>query len=282
MFEDYTEKARRVIFFSRYEASLFGSSYIETEHLLLGLLREDKGLARRFGVGSFSADPIREEIRKRVPAGKKSPTSVDIPFSVESKRVLTYAQEEAERVSHKHVGTEHLLAALMREEGFLAAQILHERGLSLEKVREELARAQHEPEVIRRLKPAPLAQEFTRDLTQEAVEGRYDPVVGRENEMERLIETLCRRSKNNPVLVGEAGVGKAALVKGLAQRIVEASVPPELADKRIITLFLSSLISSARRSEERAAEVISEVTESKNVIVFIEELFLPAGREGAA
>jgi ATP-dependent Clp protease ATP-binding subunit ClpC len=279
MFERYTEKARRAIFFARYEASQFGSSYIETEHLLLGLLRENKALAR-FGGASLLVDPIREEIQKRVPAGKKLPTSVDMPLSVESKRVLTYAQEEAERLSQKHIGTEHLLAALLREEGFLAAEILHERGLTLEKVRGELARVQQEPGVVRGLKPAPLAQEFTRDLTQEAIEGRNDPVVGRENEMERLIETLCRRSKNNPVLVGEAGVGKAAMVKGLAQRIVESTVPPELAGKRIISLFLSSLMSSTRRSEERAAEAIRELVESHDVIVFIEELFVPAGREG--
>jgi ATP-dependent Clp protease ATP-binding subunit ClpC len=247
---------------------------------LLGLLREDKSLANRFLGAGTSIETIRKQVEGRVTVGEKLPTSVDMPLSAESERVLTIAQEEADRLSHKHIGTEHLLAALLCEEGSMAAQILRERGVSLEKVRDELARMSHEAGVSRGPKQAPVALEFSHDLTQESADGRSDPVVGRDDEMARLVETLCRRSKNNPVLVGEAGVGKAAMVKGLAGRIVENKVPPELAGKRIVHLYLSSLMAASRHSEEHAAEVISELVESRDVIIFLEELFVPAGREG--
>ena len=166
MFERYTEKARRVIFFARYEASQFGSPYIETEHLLLGLLREDKALTNRFLRSHGSVESIRKQIEGRTAIREKGSTSVDLPLSQESKRVLAYPAEEAERLAHKHIGTEHLLLGLLREDKCFAAEILHERGLRLSTLREELSRSQGEKVASGRSKETSLLAEFSRDLTQ--------------------------------------------------------------------------------------------------------------------
>ena len=221
MFERYTEKARRVIFFARYEASQFGSPYIETEHLLLGLLREDKALTNRFLRQHSSVDSIRKQIEGHTTIREKVSTSVDLPLSNECKRVLAYAAEEAERLSHKHIGTEHLLLGLLREEKCFAAEMLHERGLKLQIIREEMQRTTQEKVQAQpqRNRESSLLAEFSRDLTQSAMENQLDPLVGRDQEVERTIQILCRRTKNNPVLIGEPGVGKTAIVEGLAQRI---------------------------------------------------------------
>ncbi len=232
MFERYTEKARRVIFFARYEASQFGSPNIETEHLLLGLLREDKALTNRFLRSHASIESIRKQVEGRTTIREKGSTSVDLPLSLECKRVLAYAAEEAERLSHKHIGTEHLLLGLLREDKSSAAEILHERGLRLSTLREELSRAQSEKPSANRPKETSLLAEFSRDLTQAALENQLDPLIGREGELERVVQILCRRTKNNPVLIGDPGVGKTAIVEGLAQRIADGDVPSFLADKR--------------------------------------------------
>ena len=208
MFERYTEKARRVIFFARYEASQFGSPFIETEHLLLGLLREDKALTNRFLRSHASIESIRKQIEGRTPIREKVSTSVDLPLSQECKRVLAYAAEEAERLAHKHIGTEHLLLGLLREDKSFAAEILHERGLRLSTLREELSRVQNDKAATARPKETSLLGEFSRDLTQAAMENQLDPLVGREAELERVVQILCRRTKNNPVLIGEPGRGK--------------------------------------------------------------------------
>ena len=208
MFERYTEKARRVIFFARYEASQFGSPYIETEHLLLGLLREDKQLANRFLRSHAAVDSIRKQIEGHTTVREKVSTSVDLPLSHECKRVLAYGAEEAERLNHKHIGTEHLLLGLLREEKCFAAEILHERGLRLSTIREELQRSQSEKVATNRPKESSLLAEFSRDLTQAAMDNSLDPLIGRDYELERVIQILCRRTKNNPVLIGEPGRGQ--------------------------------------------------------------------------
>src|SRR5207245_473850 len=211
MFERYTEKARRVIFFARYEASQFGSPYIETEHLLLGLLREDKALTNRFLRSHASIESIRKQIEGRTTIREKVSTSVDIPLSQECKRVLAYAAEEAERLSHKHIGTEHLLLGLLREDKSSAAEILHERGLRLPVLREELSRAPSEKTAS---KEGSFLSEFGRDLTQAATDNQLGPLIGRQSEVERLVQILCRLNKNNPLLVGEPGIGKTAIAEG--------------------------------------------------------------------
>src|SRR2546426_4810889 len=248
MFERYTEKAQRVIFFARYEASQFGSPYIETEHLLLGLLREDKALTFRFLRSHASVESIRKQIEGHITIREKLSTSVDLPLSNECKRVLAYAAEEAGGLAPKHVGTEHLLLGLMREEKCFAAEILHERGLHLSTMREELARTSQEKAQPQRQRESSLLSEFSRDLTQAATDTQLDPLVGRESELERVIHILCRRTKNNPVLIGEAGVGKTAIVEGLAQRIADGEVPSFLADKRILALDLSLIVAGTQKS----------------------------------
>ena len=284
MFERYTEKARRVIFFARYEASQFGSPYIETEHLLLGLLREDKALTNRFPRSHGSIESIRKQIEGRTAIREKVSTSVDLPLSQESKRVLAYAAEEAERLAHKHIGTEHLLLGLLREEKCFAAEILHERGLRLSTLRKELSRSQSEKVASGRSKETSLLAEFSRDLTQSALDTQLDPLIGRESELERVIQILCRRTKNNPVLIGEPGVGKTAIVEGLAQRISDGNVPSFLAEKRILALDLSLIVAGTKyrgQFEERLKNIMKELMEAQNALIFIDELHTLVGAGSA-
>src|SRR5471032_2117226 len=284
MFERYTEKARRVIFFARYEASQFGSPYIETEHLLLGLLREDKALANRFLRSHAAVESIRKQIEGHTTIREKVSTSVDLPLSHECKRVLAYGAEEAEWLNHKHIGTEHLLLGLLREEKCFAAEILHERGLRLSTIREELARSQSEKVASARPKESSLLAEFSRDLTQAAMDNTLDPLIGRDYELERVVQILCRRTKNNPVLIGEPGVGKTAIVEGLAQRIAEGDVPSFLADKRVLSLDLSLIVAGTKyrgQFEERLKTIMKELMENQNSIVFIDELHTLVGAGSA-
>src|SRR5947209_5070469 len=284
MFERYTEKARRVIFFARYEASQFGSPYIETEHLLLGLLREDKTLTNRFLRSHASIESIRKQVEGRTPSREKVSTSVDLPLSQECKRVLAYAAEEAERLANKHIGTEHLLLGLLREDKSFAAEILHERGLRLSTIRDELGRVQSEKMSSSRPKETSLLAELSRDLTQAAMDNQLDPLVGRDYELERVVQILCRRTKNNPVLIGEPGVGKTAIVEGLAQRIAEGDVPSFLAEKRILALDLSLIVAGTKyrgQFEERLKTIMKELMESQNCIIFIDELHTLVGAGSA-
>src|ERR1700719_3510082 len=285
MFERYTEKARRVIFFARYEASQYGSPYIETEHLLLGLLREDKALANRFLRSHGSIESIRKEIEARITVRERISTSVEVPLSQECKRILNFAAEEAERLGHKHVGTEHLLLGVLREEKSFGAEIWIERALRLSTVREELARAAGEKVPVNRPKEASLLAEFSRDLTQAAIEGQLDPLVGRDRELERAIQILCRRTKNNPVLIGEPGVGNTAIVEGLARRIVSGDVPESLKNKRIIAMDIGAMVAGAKfrgEFEDRLKAFLKEVTDSQGeIVLFIDELHTIVGA-GAA
>jgi ATP-dependent Clp protease ATP-binding subunit ClpC len=284
MFERYTERARRVIFFARYEASQFGSTTIETEHLLLGLIREDKNLTNRFLRNQSSIESIRKEIEGRTTIREKVSTSIDLPLSNECKRILAYAAEEAERLNHRHIGTEHLLLGILREEKCVAGEILHERGLRLNAIREELSRSVMDRQTLVKPKETPLLSEFSRDLTQAAMDGVLDPLVGRMNEIDRVIQILCRRTKNNPVLIGDPGVGKTAIVEGLAQKIVEGEVPTFLSDKRILVLDLSLIVAGTKyrgQFEERLKTIMKELVDNPNTIVFIDELHTLVGAGSA-
>lgn len=285
MFERYTEKARRVIFFARYESSQFGAPAIQPEHLLLGLLREDKLMASRyFSRTHVSMDSIRHDIESRSVMREKISTSVEVPLSLETKLVMAYAAEESDRLQHRHIGTEHLLLGILREERSLAAEILYERGLRLNAVRDEVARQNgHDARALQR-KDTPHLIEFSRDLTDDAANEKLDPLIGREVELERVIQILCRRTKNNPVLIGEPGVGKTAIVEGLAQRIVSGDVPSFLEDKRILSLDLSLIVAGTKyrgQFEERLKQIMRELIDNPQCIVFIDELHTLVGAGSA-
>jgi ATP-dependent Clp protease ATP-binding subunit ClpC len=259
MFERYTEKARRVIFFARYEASQFGSPYIETEHLLLGILREDKALTSRYFRSHARVEETRKEIEKHTVVREKVSTSVDLPLSNESKRVLAYAAEEAERLGHKHIGTEHLLLGLMREEKCFAAGLLERRGLKLETLRVELAQISEEEKPMSSEAVASAAEGF-QDLTAAAGAGVLGPIVGREVEIDAAIEVLSSRGRRNVLLVGPHGAGKSAVVEGLALRINEGRVPRDLASKRVLTAeprFVADLAATDPRFGEVARRLSS-------------------------
>jgi len=285
MFERYTERARRVLFFARYEASQLGSVSIETEHLLLGLIREGKGLTSRiFARSHLSLENIRKEIEGRTVFREKVSTSVEIPFSAETKRVLSCAAEEADRLLHNYIGTEHLLLGILREERSVAASILMEKGMRLHTVREDIVQLLNEKTTLTRVKETPLLAEFSRDLTEAAMKNQLDPLVGRDYELERVQQVLCRRTKNNAVLIGEPGVGKTAIVEGLAQKVVYGDVPHFLADKRILALDISLIVAGTKyrgQFEERLKAIMKELTENPNIIVFIDELHTLVGAGSA-
>ena len=285
MFERYTERARRVLFFARYEASQLGSISIETEHLMLGLIREGKGLTSRiFARSHLSLESIRKEIEGRTVSREKVSTSVEIPFSTETKRVLQHAAEEADRLLHNYIGTEHLLLGILREERSAAASLLSEKGMRLNTAREDIVQLLNEKTTLTRVKETPLLAEFSRDLTDRAIKNQLDPLVGRSLELERVQQVLCRRTKNNAVLIGEPGVGKTAIVEGLAQRISSGDVPHFLADKRILALDISLVVAGTKyrgQFEERLKAIMKELSEDPNIIVFIDELHTLVGAGSA-
>lgn len=287
MFEKYTEKARRVIFFARYEASQFGSPRIETEHMLLGLLREDKALTHRLLRGPGAVENIRKQIEANTVVREKVSTSVDMPLSDEGRRVLGYAAEEAERLSHRHIGTEHLLLGLLREEKCFAAQILNERGVRLSALREELASTlQPAPEIAP--KAFVLLSEFSGYMTRMAKEGRFRPLVGREKEFEQMLHILGRSNKNNVVLVGEPGVGKKTMVEELVQRVAENAATAFLQGKLFVSIDLGMVVTAAqhgRRPTEFLNAIAAEMVKAEKDTVFVcDELhaLLAAGPEGGA
>ena len=285
MFERYTERARRVLFFARYEASQLGSISIETEHLLLGLIREGKGLTSRiFARSHLALENIRKDIEGRTVFREKVSTSVEIPFSTETKRVLQFAAEEADRLLHNYIGTEHLLLGILREERAVASTILSEKGMRLNTVREDIVQLLNEKTTLTRVKETPLLAEFSRDLSDSAMKNGLDPLVGRTIEVERIQQVLCRRTKNNAVLIGEPGVGKTAIVEGLAQKIVCGDVPHFLADKRLLALDISLIVAGTKyrgQFEERLKAIMKELTENPNIIIFIDELHTLVGAGSA-
>ncbi|HUP22288.1 MAG TPA: ATP-dependent Clp protease ATP-binding subunit [Thermoanaerobaculia bacterium] len=276
MFEKYNEKARRALFFARYEASKLGSRVIESEHILLGILREGEDtiteLLRRFRI---KPEDIRREIEGERVFVERISSTAELPLSEESKKILAYASHEAESMLHQSVGSEHLLIGILRVEGSLAMRILGQYGLDTYAVREEVLSIVKEREASRQKKELPFLSEFGRDLTTLAEEAHFDPLIGRDDEVERIVQILSRRSKNNPILLGEPGVGKTAIVEGLAQRIVQGQVPVFLAQKRIVALDLTLVVAGTKyrgQFEERLKGILKELTESPDIIVFIDEI----------
>ncbi len=289
MFERYTERSRRVIFFARYEALQYGSTVIAPEHILLGLMREDKTLAPRYFPGrrGVTVDSIRKEVESRIVLRDRIPQSAELHLAPETKRILFYASEESRQLKSRNIGPEHLLLGMAREERSVAAEILFQLGFRIHEVRDELGRQhglalpQQAPAEASR---TPNLIEFTRDLTDDAAAGKLDPLIGRAAEIERLIEILCRRTKNNPVLIGESGVGKTAIIEGLAQKIVDRSVPSFLENKRILSLDLSLIVAGTKyrgQFEERLKKIMVELRENEEFIVFIDELHTLVGAGSA-
>ena len=276
MFEKYNEKARRALFFARYEASKLGSRVIESEHILLGVLREGEEIIKEIFT-RFNVKP--EQIRREVEGDRlfvdRISSSAELPLSEESKKILAYAAHEAESMLHQYVGTEHLLIGILRVESSTAARILTAKGLNVYGVREETISILKEKEADKQKKELPFLAEYARDLTAMAHSQQFDPLIGREKEVERIIQILSRRTKNNPILLGEPGVGKTAIVEGLAQRIVDGNVPLFIANKRILSLDLSLIVAGTKyrgQFEERLKGIIKELKENQDIIIFIDEI----------
>jgi ATP-dependent Clp protease ATP-binding subunit ClpC len=298
MFERFTDRARKVMALANQEAQRFNHEYIGTEHILLGLVKEGSGVGATV-LKNLDIDlrKVRLEVEKLVKSGPDMVTMGKLPQTPRAKKVIEYAIEEARNLGHNYVGTEHLLLGLLREKDGVAAQVLMNLGLKLEEVREEVLNllgagvesegggGQGEAKGEGKAKSkTPALDSFGRDLTELAREGTLDPVIGRANEIERVVQILCRRTKNNPVLLGEAGVGKTAIVEGLAQKIVTNDVPEILAERRIVVLDLAMMVAGTKyrgQFEERIKAVMNEVRRAKNVILFIDELHTLVGAGGA-
>ena len=286
MFEHFTERAKEVVKLAREEAGRLGHAYIGTEHLLLGLVREGEGVAaivlQNLGL---ELDSLRLEIEKMAQSGSATLTLGEIPLTPRAKKVMELAIENAQAMSHTYIGTEHILLGLIREGEGIAARVLEKMGLSFEKIRTEISNllggAVGPPggldmgEKTGKKSKSPALDAFSRDLTELARQGKLDPVIGRKDEIERIIQVLSRRTKNNPVLIGEAGVGKTAIVEGLAQKIVANEVPYLLKNQRVVTLDLALMVAGTKyrgQFEERIKAVMDEIRRSKDIIVFIDEM----------
>jgi ATP-dependent Clp protease ATP-binding subunit ClpC len=299
MYERFTDRARRVMQLANSEAQRFNHDYVGTEHLLLGLVKEGSGVAANV-LKNLDVDlrKIRVEVEKVVQSGPDMVSMGKLPQTPRAKKVLEYAFEEARNLNHNYVGTEHLLLGLLREQEGAAAQVLMNLNLKLEDVREEVlnllghgmesgsgSEGGGERAAAKSTKSkTPALDSFGRDLTELARQVKLDPVIGRANEIERVIQILSRRTKNNPVLLGEAGVGKTAIVEGMAQLIVDGNVPETLRDKRIVVLDLAMMVAGTKyrgQFEERIKAVMNEVRRAKNTILFIDELHTLVGAGGA-
>jgi ATP-dependent Clp protease ATP-binding subunit ClpC len=287
MFEKFTERGRKVIVYAREEAERLQNDYLGTEHILLGTLREEDGIPvavlRKMGI---DVDQIRMEVERNLPSSGNTLTFGDIPFTPRAKKVLEYAIEEARLLGHNYIGSEHLLLGLIREEEGIGGKILRSFGVNLlgsrQLVINYLRRAA--TQVSAKKSPTPALDEFSRDLTQLAKLGKLDPVIGRDHEIDRVLQILSRRTKNNPVIIGEPGIGKTAIVEGLAQRIVNADVPENISNRRVVSLDLGALIAGTKyrgQFEERLKIVMKEIIQADNIILFIDELHTLVGA-GAA
>src|SRR5438105_500494 len=297
MYERFTDRARKVMQLANQEAQRFNHEYIGTEHILLGLVKEGSGVAANV-LKNLDIDlrKIRLEVEKIVQSGPDMVTMGKLPQTPRAKKVIEYSIEEARNLNHNYVGTEHLLLGLLREQEGVAAQVLMNLGLKLEDVREEVlnllghnmdsgeSNTGSERPASKGKSKTPALDSFGRDLTELARQGKLDPVIGRQNEIERVIQVLSRRTKNNPVLLGEAGVGKTAIVEGLAQMIVDSNIPELLRDRRIVVLDLAMMVAGTKyrgQFEERIKAVMNEVRRAKNTILFIDELHTLVGAGGA-
>jgi ATP-dependent Clp protease ATP-binding subunit ClpC len=311
MYERFTDRARKVMQLANQEAQRFNHEYIGTEHILLGLVKERSGVAANV-LKNLDIDlrKIRLEVEKLVQSGPEMVTMGRLPHTPRAKKVTEYAMEEARNLNHNYVGTEHVLLGLLREQEGFAAQVLMNLGLKLEEVREEVLNllghgiegGESSERGGRETAPSesgastgsskgssnrsrtPALDSFGRDLTELARQSKLDPVIGREREIERAIQVLSRRTKNNPVLLGEAGVGKTAIVEGFAQRVISGNVPENLVDKRIVVLDLAMMVAGTKyrgQFEERIKAVMNEVRRAKNTILFIDELHTLVGAGGA-
>ncbi len=317
MFDRFTDRAKKVMSFARQEAMKFNHEYIGTEHILLGLVQEGSGVAANVLKNmTIDLEKIRHEVEKIVKTGPSMVTMGQLPFTPRAKKVLELSLEEASQLSHNYIGTEHLLLGLIRENEGIAAQVLMNIGIKLDEVREEvlefLGASENNNEEESESSESqggsggssptnqpsagsgsttgnsksktPALDSFGRDLTDLAREGKLDPVIGRDNEIERVVQILSRRTKNNPVLLGEAGVGKTAIVEGLAQRIVKGTVPEILRRKRLVVLDLAMMVAGTKyrgQFEERIKAVMTEVRRAKDVMLFIDELHTLVGAGGA-
>jgi len=309
---NFTPRAQQVLALSRKEADRFNHNYVGTEHLLLGLIKLGQGVAvnvlQKMGL---DLETVRQEVEKQVGSGQENKMSGNIPYTPRVKKVLALAGKEAKALQHSYVGTEHILLGLLREGEGVAAQVLKNLEVDLDRTRNEVLReldpnftpSEEDEEGVEGLESGegeeatagsggpsrkeaktPALKAFGRDLTESARKGELDPVIGRAEEIERVIQILCRRSKNNPVLIGEAGVGKTAIAEGLAQEIVAGSVPEILADKRVITLDLALMVAGTKyrgQFEERIKAVMDEIRKNKNIILFIDELHTIVGAGSA-
>ncbi|HEY6563316.1 MAG TPA: Clp protease N-terminal domain-containing protein, partial [Pirellulaceae bacterium] len=304
MYERFTDRARKVMQLANQEAQRFNHEYIGTEHILLGLVKEGSGVAANV-LKNLDVDlrKIRLEVEKLVQSGPEMVTMGKLPQTPRAKKVIEYSMEEARNLNHNYVGTEHILLGLLREQEGVAAQVLMNLGLKLEEVRDEVlnllghgiegnegerggreASGQEAGSQRGSRSKTPALDSFGRDLTELARQGKLDPVIGRQREIERATQVLCRRTKNNPVLLGEAGVGKTAIVEGFAQRVVAGDVPEILADKRIVVLDLAMMVAGTKyrgQFEERIKAVMNEVRRARNTILFIDELHTLVGAGGA-
>src|SRR5258706_509065 len=302
MFDRFPDRAKKVMNLARQEAQRFNHEYLGTEHILLGLVQEGSGVAANVLKNmSIDLNKIRAEVEKIVKTGPSMVTMGQLPFTPRAKKVLELSMEEASNLGHNYIGTEHLLLGLIKENEGIAAQVLMNLGVKLEDVREEVLdflgadrEEEEEEEGQPSSEPAqaqsnaksktPALDSFGRDLTELAREGKLDAVIGRANEIERVIQILSRRTKNNPVLLGEPGVGKTAIVEGLAQMIIESRVPDILRNKRIVVLDLALMVAGTKyrgQFEERIKAVMTEVRRVRDVVLFIDELHTLVGAGGA-